>query len=131
MPTPTPASPVEGRTAPLLEPRETHASYTITIQQPGDSSPRQILLDDAARIVSGARETTYGGPEKSFTTIAALWSAYAGLQLAPHDVAAMQALVKLARIKGSRGEHRDSWVDLAGYAACGAECVAEAGTGDS
>ena len=39
MPTPTPASPVEGRTAPLLEPCETHASYTITIQQPGDSSP--------------------------------------------------------------------------------------------
>jgi hypothetical protein len=75
--------------------------------------------------VSGAREDAYGGPEKSFTTIAALWSAYLGIPLKPHDVAAMQALVKLARIRGSRGEHRDSWVDLAGYAACGAECVTE------
>ena len=109
-------------------PTEPHASYTVTIQRPGAPSPRQILLDDAARIVTGARETTYGGPEKSFTTIAALWSAYLGVTLAPHDVAAMQALVKLARIRGSRGEHRDSWVDLAGYAACGAECVTEAGT---
>lgn len=107
---------------------EIHASYTVTMQRPGTPSARQTLLDDAARIVSGAREDTYGGPEKSFATIAALWSAYLGIPLAPHDVAAMQALVKLARIRGSDGQHRDSWVDLAGYAACGAECVIEDGT---
>ena len=96
-------------------------------------SPRQALLDEAAKIVSGSREATYGGPEQSFSTIAALWTAYLGRRLigyslAPHDVAAMQALLKLARIKESEGQHRDSWVDLAGYAACGAECAqAEAG----
>ena len=30
-------------------------------------------------------------------------------------------LMKLARIKGSNGTHKDSWVDIAGYAACGYE----------
>jgi hypothetical protein len=37
------------------------------------------------------------------------------------DVAAMLALLKIARLQQSPN-HRDSWVDLAGYAACGAEC---------
>ncbi|WP_346026901.1 DUF6378 domain-containing protein [Beduinella massiliensis] len=43
----------------------------------------------------------------------------------PHLVrdAAEQALLKIARIKTGKGT-RDSFVDLAGYAACGAEVVA-------
>ena len=46
------------------------------------------------------------------------------LQPTEHQTqAAMLALLKLARIKHSEGRHRDSWVDLAGYAACGAECA--------
>jgi len=40
--------------------------------------------------------------------------------LKPHDVALMMALLKIARLKGNP-IHGDSWVDLAGYAACGAE----------
>jgi hypothetical protein len=34
----------------------------------------------------------------------------------------MLALLKIARLKNSPN-HRDSWVDIAGYAACGAECA--------
>ena len=46
------------------------------------------------------------------------------LQPTEHQTqAAMLALLKLARIKHSDGMHKDSWVDLAGYAACGAECA--------
>ena len=33
----------------------------------------------------------------------------------------MLALMKIARLKSSEFESEDSWVDLAGYAACGAE----------
>ena len=33
----------------------------------------------------------------------------------------MMCLLKLARLKGAAGKHQDSWVDLAGYAACGCE----------
>lgn len=35
------------------------------------------------------------------------------------DVANMMVLLKVARNKASW--HRDNWVDIAGYAACGAE----------
>lgn len=86
-------------------------------------APRQAILDEASAAVTGAREDAYGGPEQSFRTIAGLWSAYLGQEVSTHDVAAMMALLKLARIKHSEGQHRDSWVDIAGYAACGAECA--------
>ena len=88
-----------------------------------DQPRRLAVLEKATAIVSGAREATYGGPEQSFRTIADLWAVYLGRAVAPHDVAAMLALLKLARLKHSNGNHEDSWVDLAGYAACGAECV--------
>ena len=38
----------------------------------------------------------------------------------PETVALMMALLKVARLIKSP-EHLDSWVDLAGYAACGGE----------
>ena len=84
---------------------------------------RQAILDEASAAITGAREDTYGGPEQSFLTIAKFWSAYLDHFVEPQDVAAMLALMKLARLKHSEGQHRDSWVDLAGYAACGAECA--------
>ena len=40
--------------------------------------------------------------------------------LEPHDVAAMLALLKIARIASGHAK-ADNWVDLAGYAACGGE----------
>ena len=45
-------------------------------------------------------------------------------RLLPNDVAMMMALLKVARIK-SGGGTVDSFVDLAGYAACGGELVTE------
>jgi hypothetical protein len=86
-------------------------------------SIRTSVLTEANKIVNGERANTYGGPEDSFRTISALWSAYLKMSapLLTADVAAMLALLKIARLQQSPG-HRDSWVDLAGYAACGAEC---------
>ena len=84
---------------------------------------RQAILDEARDAITGEREDAYGGPEQSFTTIAKFWSAYLDRFIETQDVAAMLALLKLARIKHSEGQHRDSWIDLAGYAACGAECA--------
>jgi hypothetical protein len=82
---------------------------------------RAEVLDEASKIVNGERANTYGGPEQSFETIAKLWGSYFGTVYRPTDVAIMLALLKIARLKNSPA-HRDSWVDLAGYAACGAEC---------
>lgn len=50
----------------------------------------------------------------------ALWSAYYGWKFSPVDVAMMMALLKIVRIKTGT-ETEDSFVDLAGYAACGGE----------
>lgn len=83
---------------------------------------RSQMLAEAASLVDGDRNADYGDPLQDFRRTAAMWSAYAGIPFQPHDVAAMMALLKLSRIRWSP-EKRDSWVDLAGYAACGADCI--------
>ena len=80
---------------------------------------RGTILDKAKETINGARKDAYGNPEDSFSAIAKLWTAYTGVTFTPHDVAMMMALLKVARIKA--GGTDDSFVDLAGYAACGAE----------
>lgn len=81
---------------------------------------RKSILEDAEKCVCGHREEDYGSPEDSFATIAHLWTVYSGHLFTPVDVAMMMALLKIARIAGGRGSE-DSFVDLAGYAACGGE----------
>lgn len=81
---------------------------------------RSELLDEAKSIVCGDREQDYGSPENSFHRIAEFWGTYLNQQITPVDVAAMMALLKLARVAEGHGK-TDNWVDLAGYAACGAE----------
>ena len=83
---------------------------------------REVLLNKAIQCVCGDRERDYGTPEDNFNRIAGLWSAYTGYTLSAVDVAMMMALLKIARIKGGGGTG-DSFVDLAGYAACGGEIV--------
>lgn len=80
---------------------------------------RLDTLKAAAECVCGSREEDYGSPEDNFAVIAALWTAYIGTDVAPKDVAMMMALLKIARAKA--GSKPDTYVDLAGYAACGAE----------
>jgi hypothetical protein len=75
---------------------------------------------DAARDAVTQREGAYGGPEDNARQIAALWSAYLGHEIAPVHVGPMMALLKIARIRHDP-THADSWVDVAGYAAYGAE----------
>lgn len=81
---------------------------------------RKETLERAEQCVCGQREGEYGTPEDNFGTIAELWSVYLGHNVTAQDVAMCMALLKIARIK-SRNAPADSFVDLAGYAACGAE----------
>lgn len=83
---------------------------------------RLETLKAAAECVCGSREEDYGRPEDNFAVIAALWTAYTGTDVTPKDVAMMMALLKIARAKA--GSKPDTYVDLAGYAACGAEISA-------
>ena len=81
---------------------------------------REEILDAAKRCVCGDREQDYGSPEKNFEKIAEFWSTYMGYPVVAHDVAAMLALLKIARIATGHAKE-DNWIDLAGYAACGGE----------
>lgn len=81
---------------------------------------RMLVLEDAARIVNQDRNIDYGSPEDNFGRIAVMWGAYLNQDIRRHDVAAMMIMLKLARI-GQSPDKMDHWVDIAGYAACGAE----------
>lgn len=72
----------------------------------------------------------YGEPEDNFTVIANLWCDYlqgAGVKidfLEPYDVAMMMVLFKVARASTTQnGPTEDTFLDIAGYAACGVECL--------
>lgn len=94
---------------------------------------RSEILDTAKKCICGDRDQQYGSPEQSFEAIAALWGCYLwhkndlGQQkgvgknfISPDDVAAMMVLFKMARV-ATGSYSADSWVDAAGYAACGGE----------
>lgn len=92
---------------------------------------RAEILEAARVCVCGERELDYGTPENNFETIGRLWGVYLNAahpeldqaipagSITPKDVAAMMALLKIARI--ATGSSPDSFVDLAGYAACAGE----------
>ncbi len=91
---------------------------------------RADILHAAEKCVCGQRETDYGTPEDNFKAIAELWNVYldrisigkyGNTIVDEKDVAVMMALLKIARIARGGGK-ADNWIDLAGYAACGAEC---------
>lgn len=82
---------------------------------------RETVLDDAKHAVCGDRDKQYGSPEDSFERIARFWSVYLHKDLSACDVANMMILFKVGR--NITGEPKlDNWVDIAGYAACGADC---------
>lgn len=98
-------------------------------ETPGFDFKRQFILSQAEHCVCGKREQDYGSPEDNFGRIAEMWAVYmrgncvsygANICIAPKDVAAMMALLKIARIASGNAK-ADNWIDLAGYAACGGE----------
>ena len=94
---------------------------------------RAEILEAARVCVCGEREQDYGSPENNFETIGLLWSVYLRAAhpeinlaingITAKEVAAMMALLKVARI--ATGSSSDSFVDLAGYAACAGEIAAK------
>jgi hypothetical protein len=85
---------------------------------------RQRALREIEACVCKDRAATYGAPERNFSNIAAIASVVLQHQFDAKDVALFLACVKLARMVSSP-LHRDNWIDLAGYAVCGAEIAEE------
>ena len=90
-------------------------------------SPRETLLEGAIQAVMMQRNNQYGPPTQDFERTAALWNTLFGGKadgrpFVAHDVAIAMIAIKLSRITWSP-EKEDSWMDIAGYTACGWECV--------
>lgn len=82
---------------------------------------RDTVLSAVTNILT-ARGANYGDAYINHKRIGDLWSVILGKPVAPHEVALCMAALKIARLVESK-HHADSWIDLAGYAAIGAECV--------
>ena len=100
-------------------------------QQAAPPFGRADILAQAQTLICTEREKEYGSPVKNFTTVAAMWNAYAvargfPLELQAHDVPAMMALLKVARFAADPGK-ADTAIDMAGYAALAGELGATAG----
>ena len=81
------------------------------------------ILKKAMRTVA-SRGKTYGEVRSNHERIAAMWSVTVGTEVSPEQVAMMMIQVKLARLMETP-DHKDSWVDIAGYAWTGDKCVKE------
>jgi hypothetical protein len=95
-----------------------------------DDTIRGGVLAEAKGLVEGDRTNQYGPPHQDFQRAADAASAYGyraigGRPIEAHDIAILVSLVKVSRIMW-QPDKRDSWVDLAGYAGCGYECVVQA-----
>lgn len=90
-----------------------------------ESTPREGVLSEAATLITGDRNQTYGSPTQNFTDTANVWNTILrrklkdGESIQPGEVAAMMVGLKLVRMVAQ--PKRDNWVDIAGYAACGYE----------
>ena len=86
---------------------------------------RSEILKRADEIINGQREQDYGSAERNFGLIGQLWTVYLDHLVTAADVANMMCLFKVARIKTGRGTE-DSYIDAAGYMACGGEIATAA-----
>lgn len=86
---------------------------------------RDEILEEAARLISREREDQYGSARDNFARTGRLWAAILGTDdITAEQVALMLAALKISRLAQNTG-HRDSWVDLAGYAALGGDIAEE------
>src|ERR1700678_2585493 len=91
---------------------------------------KRACLEAAINACCGDRALNYGAPEDNFKRIAELWTTWQQIKgsyfpknsYTPVDVAVMNILLKVARLANTPS-HNDSWIDIAGYAACGADIM--------
>lgn len=96
---------------------------------------REDLLKQAIDIVCSDRNNQYGEPEDNFSVIGELWSAYLNarcthpgvrVDIGAQEAADMLILFKVARSATAVNPKTDTYVDIAGYAACAGSCIDEA-----
>lgn len=78
---------------------------------------KEDVCDVAKRLTSYDRQVDYGSPIEDFTKQAKMWGAILGVNVTPQQIAMCMIAVKLSRLTNSP-RHRDSVVDIVGYARC-------------
>ena len=81
------------------------------------------VLEEAKDIIYGQRADDYGDAQSNFQRMADLVNPIirkADGNLTATDMALVMIQVKIARLQESP-DHEDSWIDIAGYAALGAQ----------
>lgn len=81
---------------------------------------KEEVLDKAKELITNDRIKAYGPPKMNFQRIATLWEPILKTKVSPAQIALCLTQLKVARLIETE-DHNDSWVDLAGYAACGGE----------
>jgi hypothetical protein len=76
----------------------------------------ETALEEAHRIVNGARQKAYGHPLDDFSKTAKMWEGIIGVPITPEQIALCMIAVKISRLRNTP-DHRDSIVDIAGYTA--------------
>jgi len=107
-----------------------------TVLKADEPNAKRRLLEDAIEACCGDRHLNYGNPENNFKRISMLQDAWIGCRygvefdrniggswsLDPFDTVALNILQKLGRLSNNP-RHRDSIIDIAGYAACWADLL--------
>jgi len=100
--------------------RRIPAGWSLPSAKPEPETKRAEVLDTAKKIIHGDREKDYGRPIDSFTRLAQAFELVLGHPVTPATAVKLMLAMKLSRLAGG-DEKDDTWVDLAGYAALGAE----------
>lgn len=96
---------------------------------PRKLTPREQALSVAQSLIAGHRDKDYGSPTDNFGRAAGALTALGyrapdGSEIDPHDIAIIMLAIKLARLAHDP-QNQDTWIDVAGYAGCGAEVAAD------
>lgn len=81
---------------------------------------RNEVLDTAKKLISGERAKAYRDAREGFRKIGKLWEQVLGVPVTADQVALCMIQIKIARATQDTSLV-DNWVDIAGYAALGAE----------
>jgi hypothetical protein len=92
-------------------------SKTIRLYPTMVKMDKEDVCDVAKRLTSYDRQLDYGSPIEDFTKQAKMWSVILNTSVTPQQIAMCMIAVKLCRLTNSP-RHRDSAIDVVGYARC-------------
>ena len=81
---------------------------------------RENVLATAGQLITGDRARDYGDAYENHERVATMWSAILGIKVSVRMVYLCLLALKISRLVKTPG-HTDSWVDICGYGALGAE----------